>query len=169
MVLSHSTVQYRPVRNFSGYWVGSDGTVESRKRGVIRLKPWMMKNGYCVVSLYQKGKKVHWLVHRLVLLHFVGDCPDGMEACHGDGDRSNNCVGNLRWDTRKANQADRHKHGTAIVGSSVPWAKLDEDLVRVVKNRLRCGHTATSIAKDVGVHLGTISDIKRGLTWKHVV
>jgi len=35
-----------------------------------------------------------------------------MEGCHNDGDRSNNCVENLRWDTRLGNCQDIIAHGT---------------------------------------------------------
>lgn len=52
------------------------------------------------------------LVHRLVLEAFVGPCPEGMEGCHGDGDPTNNSLGNLRWDTATSNQLDKVRHGT---------------------------------------------------------
>jgi len=55
--------------------------------------------------------RAHKLVHRLVLEAFAGPCPDGMEACHGDGDPTNNRRLNLRWDTRSSNQLDTVRHG----------------------------------------------------------
>lgn len=51
-------------------------------------------------------------VHALVLEAFVGPRPEGAEACHGDGDASNNHLDNLRWDTHEANEADKKSHGT---------------------------------------------------------
>lgn len=50
-------------------------------------------------------------VHRLVLTAFVGPCPDGLECCHWDDNPAHNCLGNLRWDTRSANQVDRIRNG----------------------------------------------------------
>ena len=41
---------------------------------------------------------------------FTGPCPDGMEACHANGDRSDNRAGNLRWDTVRENANDRISH-----------------------------------------------------------
>lgn len=58
------------------------------------------------------GSQQTFLVHHLVLNAFVGLRPSGTEACHGDGDASNNAVGNLRWDTHFANEADKRGHGT---------------------------------------------------------
>lgn len=64
------------------------------------------------MALYTNGERVECLVHRLVLLVFVGPCPDGMEACHGNDVPHDNRVENLRWDTRAANVADSVQNGT---------------------------------------------------------
>ncbi|WP_417372989.1 HNH endonuclease signature motif containing protein [Glutamicibacter protophormiae] len=45
-------------------------------------------------------------VHRLVAQAFHGDPPPGFEACHNDGDPTNNYASNIRWDTRAANVLD---------------------------------------------------------------
>jgi hypothetical protein len=47
----------------------------------------------------------------LVLEAFVGACPNGMECCHNDDNRSNNGLGNLRWDTHVNNVKDGYKNG----------------------------------------------------------
>jgi len=36
-----------------------------------------------------------------------------------------------------------------------------------IKNKIKMGITARAIAKQFGVHEATISDVKRGLTWKN--
>lgn len=63
-----------------------------------------------VVLPTSDGRKVsHW-VHRLVLQAFEGDQP-GMNACHANGDGSDNRLVNLRWDTPHENQMDKTRHG----------------------------------------------------------
>jgi hypothetical protein len=63
---------------------------------------------YRVVALSRPGKKpVCYNVHTLVLTMFVGPAPEGLECCHGPGGRHDNCLDNLRWDTRQANADDR--------------------------------------------------------------
>jgi len=108
-------VVYKLVPFNSSYRVGSDGTFWSRKtRGIGDRcsEKWKLVNtridvwGYCRVELYDKGKLTRYKLHRLVLLTFVGPCPEGMEACHNDGLKTNNRLSNLRWDTHRNNIQD---------------------------------------------------------------
>jgi hypothetical protein len=121
-------VEYRLIPGFPGYAVGSDGSVWScwiprnPKMGECwrRRKVHRNRSGHLRVSL--RGKKAI-LVHRLILLAFVGTCPEGMEACHNGGNTTNNRLDNLRWDTRQANAADALRHGTQVVGSRAGMAR----------------------------------------------
>jgi hypothetical protein len=70
-------------------------------------------DGYMSVTVAGKPYRVH----RLVLEAFIGPCPANMEGCHGDGNRGNNSIPNLRWDTKLENAQDRIKHGTQIKGA----------------------------------------------------
>lgn len=60
-------------------------------------------HGY-MYSHYQNKKK---RIHRLVLEVFEGPCPSTYECDHIDRDRANNCLGNLRWVSRKVNLANK--------------------------------------------------------------
>lgn len=108
----------------SRYEVSDQGRVRSLDRVVDRegqgsylLKGRVLKQTksgpagkqYLHVSLGSANSRK---VHRLVLLAFVGPCPPGMEACHNNGDRFDNRLSNLRWDTRSANNLDKNAHGT---------------------------------------------------------
>jgi hypothetical protein len=120
-----NTIEWRPVTGHEGlYEVSSDGQVRSVDRAVRHssgggtyvlhgrvLKPQASGNGYLVVKLSRDGKALTRNIHTLVLEAFSGPCPPGMEACHGDGDRANPALSNLRWDTRSANALDRVRHG----------------------------------------------------------
>lgn len=120
--------EWRPVVGYEGrYDVSNLGRVRSVDREVLtRWGPRLRKGkilaasinqrtGYRVATLSDKqsGRKLYYaLVHRLVLEAFVGPCPPGMECCHGDLDRSNAALSNLRWDTRSANTIDAVNHQT---------------------------------------------------------
>jgi hypothetical protein len=108
------------------------------------------------------------LVHRLVLETFVGSCPEGMEGCHGDGDKTNNALLNLRWDTPKSNTCDRIRHGTKLVGEMVPGAKLSSEFVITVRDRVLRGESQASISRETGIHPATIGSICQRVTWKHL-
>ena len=70
------------------------------------------KTGYRIVKLSKSGKQKTLRIHRLVMLAFSGQPPEGQEVCHNDGDPTNNELTNLRYGTRSANMYDRRLHGT---------------------------------------------------------
>lgn len=87
-------------------------TTHGRRIKGKRLKPLRHYGGYLTVNLSRGNKNTSKLIHRLVLDAFVGACPLGWQACHNDGKKRNNWLGNLRWDTLSANQRDRYEHKT---------------------------------------------------------
>jgi hypothetical protein len=107
------------IPEYEDHYVASDkGRIYSfnGRRGehrFLKLTPHKCGNGalYYVVSLHKEGRQKQFMVHRLILLAFVGPCPDDMEACHWDDDSSNNRLGNLRWDTKSANELDKVRNG----------------------------------------------------------
>lgn len=177
-------VEYRNIDGFPGYRVGSDGTVwtswQVRGTGAgnapvhYRGEEWKPRalsdgtNGHLWVTLYANGVGRKFYVHRLVLEAFTGQCPDGMECCHNDGNPKNNCVLNLRWDTRKANGRDASEHGALVHGESHWAAKLTEDDVREIRHLHKTGVNMTRLARMFGVGRYPIRAILAGKTWKHV-
>lgn len=68
---------------------------------------------YLSVNLVRDGRRCNRFVHELVLLAWVGDRPGSpheVEACHGPAGSKCNRLENLRWDTTKANAADKVLH-----------------------------------------------------------
>ena len=117
---------WKPVLGYEGRYEVSDlGHVRScdrraRTKGTSTrfhagrlLKGISTARGRVVVTLHDgAGHQKTRLVHHLVLEAFRGERPDGTEACHWDGDASNNRLSNLRWDSHLANEADKARHGT---------------------------------------------------------
>lgn len=116
--------QWRPVVGYEGrYEVSDHGRVKSLAREVHdtlgrtrkiperNLRVTAQTSGHLGLGLSKDGHVKSHRVHRLVLEAFVGPCPKGMEACHNDGDPTNNLLSNLRWDTHEANVADTKRHG----------------------------------------------------------
>ena len=72
------------------------------------LRPSKAGKGYLKVQIGGRSR----YVHRLVMEVFVGPCPAGMEVCHNNGDKTDNRLTNLRYDTSSNNNRDQAVHGT---------------------------------------------------------
>jgi len=145
--------------------VVSTRTGDRRFRGRV-LKPGADLEGRPYVILARPGQKVNRKVHYLVLLAFVGEKPEGMEACHDDGKPPNNRLSNLRWDTSAANQADRIQHGTSNRGERNGTAKLTESEVREIRKVYAEGGVSyAKLGETYGVHKMTVAQIITRRTW----
>jgi hypothetical protein len=104
---------------------------------------------------------VNRLIHRLIAEAFHGPCPEGMECCHNDGNRSNNRADNLRWDTRTNNHADRIQHGTRRT-------RLTAADVLEIRAASRAGESKSSLSRRFRVYRKAIYAALYGKTWAHV-
>lgn len=160
---------FKKIVDYPDYEISNYGTVRSWKSGEPRrLKAGKGKSGYFSVVLMKNSKRINELVHRLVLKGFKGEPPKGMEGCHNDGDRANNYSTNLRWDTRKNNHADKHKHGTAQQGERIGNSKLKNHQVLEIREARKKGVRVIDLAEIYGVKHQTISRIANRIIWKHI-
>lgn len=108
---------WRDITGHPEYRVSSWGRVQGKRVGILRTN---VTHGYHSVSLSTNGVATTKGLSRLVLQEFVGPAPfPDAHAAHGDGDKANNRLINLRWATAKENQADVERHGTRCKGSQV--------------------------------------------------
>lgn len=113
-----------------------NGKVWHKHRAKIKkLTP--TKAGYLLVTLWKNNKGTTFGLHQLKLMVLVGPCPEGMEACHNDGNVSNNDLDNLRWGTTQSNIMDNHLHGKRDYSQTYSLGPNATDLVcSVYKTRL---------------------------------
>lgn len=167
-----------PVVGFEGlYVVSSQGEIMSVERVVYGKKKQTVRekvigqfdngHGYKTVRLWKDGKQKMAYVHRIVLEAFSGSEP-GNDACHNDGNRANNALSNLRWDTRSNNHADKLLHGTMANGEKARAARLTAAQVIAIRTRLSHGEEQQAMASMFSVSQPTISDISTRRTWKHI-
>lgn len=162
-----STVEYREIKGFPGYRVGSDGTVWSR-----RLKQPMKgrpnRTGHLRVVL-NPGYSRRW-IHRLVLEAFTGPCPCGMEARHfPDRNPANNTLANLSWSTKSINCGDRQVHGTQVQGERQWKAVLTETMVRILRKEYAAEGNIRMLARRWKLDRHTVGRAVKRRTWKHIV
>lgn len=175
--------EWRPILGADGSEVSSLGRVRSITREIIftrggaeikrvqlgRIRKLQMHpTGYWQVTLSRPGKNVlPQFVHALVAAAFIGPRPAGLEVCHNDGSRTNNRPGNLRYDTRSGNFADKLRHGTQPLGETHHNAKLT--VAGVIWARESRGKIALGeIARVLGVSRSAVHLAQARKNWAHV-
>jgi len=136
------------------------------------MTPARDKDGYLQVQLQKDGKRRTKKLHRLVLEVFVGPAPSDYVACHQDGNKQNNCLENLEWNTQYHNQViDGIEQGTFspfAKGEANIAATLKSEQVVIIKRLAKMGLTHQRIADLMGVQRRNVGKIIQGIRWKHV-
>jgi hypothetical protein len=172
---------WKDIPGYEGFYQASNyGNIKSLERNNGRgyrlkekiLKPGIDNIGRLHVNLLRYGIQKSYRVHRLVLMAFIGRCPDGMECMHLDDNPSNNNLENLRWGTHMENQRMIHDHGRAnppdFRGGKSPLSKLTQDQVyriRFLKGKVEYGYW-TKLAKAIDISHSTIKNVLSGKTWR---
>ena len=94
--------------------------IEKQKYKERILKASVDTYGHIRVHIGVNKVKYNLLVHRAVLMAFVGMPGEGMECCHNNGIPNDNRLENLRWDTHFNNNQDRKRHGNYATGKDHP-------------------------------------------------
>lgn len=167
-----------PVPGYPGYEISSDGNVSSLDRIIYDprwakhrnypgriLTPVKTKTGYLRVKL---GGGHHGIgIHRLVAVAFIGPCPDGMQICHNDGDKTHNMVSNLRYGTPSDNAQDRIRHGHQVDkrGERHHGAKLTSKQVKAIR---ASDEPLKTLSMQYAISCQQISKIRLGQRWRHL-
>lgn len=134
-----ATETWKSIPGWVGYYEASDlGRIRSVPRRVPDGRPnvpyrWLkgrvlspthVGSGYLRVTLTRGNKKFPISVHRAVLAAFTGSWPgEELQGCHNDGDKNNNRLDNLRWDTASENARDQIRHGTHVAASKTECSR----------------------------------------------
>lgn len=160
---------WKPIPNFNGYEVSDHGRVRSyQKRGGGDGIAWSIADtpqrilkggtkvsGYPFVLLCQNGVRKNYPIHQLVMLAFVGPCPESLEVCHNDLSRDNNYLKNLRYDTHSANMKERI------------WRKrrTPKEIVLALRHARANGTKIIKLSKTYGYSTARISQICTGKSY----
>ena len=175
--------EWKDIPGFEGrYLASTEGRIKSllrRKERILSQQCSGITRGYCFVSLMprERPKNLHrktwtgerWAVHRLVLITFIGECPDGYETLHENDCRSDNRLRNLRWGTHMDNENGKDARGRRPKGSKHGMAILSEEDVIKIRSRKRRPFILYELAAQFGVSPLTVKDIRKGYGWKHLL
>ncbi len=168
--------KWKSIQLFEGKYEVSDmGNVRGwyyggKKRKEPRLKkPQLNKQtGYYYVILQDGELLKSYTINRLVLTVFKGAKPSTMDARHKDGDKSHNWLSNLKWGTRKQNEADKKRHGRTAVGEKNGLSKVKETEVLEMRRLHKSGESTYSISKIFNCSQQNVWHIVNKKTWRHV-
>jgi len=161
------------------YQISNLGRVESvaridrggnRIKGRI-LKPILKSNDYVQVNL-QIGKCRYnsHLIQRLVLDAFASHLrEEGYQASHLNGNRSDNRLSNLKWESPYDNTQRKKEHGTQHRGEQIRSSKLtSENVLEIRRLRDKKNYSLKRMAKMFDVTISCISSITTRKRWKHI-
>lgn len=158
---------WKDIPDYEGvYQVSNLGRIRSLDRYIKRGKSGFFKegqiqklqnngNGYLYKQLKHEGRYRNFYIHRLVLMVFIGERPDGMVICHKDGDTTNNNLNNLRYDTPLENNIDQFRHG-------IEKGKLSNDDVLKVRKMYKDGYKTKEISEFFNVGKWVVQRINKG-------
>ena len=150
------------------FWakVNRDGPVPDRYPELGPCWLWTactIRGGYGLFAVERVGTMAH-----LYSLKLAGiTVPDGLLACHKCDVPA--CVNptHIFFGTQSQNLMDASRKGRIAKGSSNGNSRLTEEQVAEIKRRYVRGQGA-ALAREFGVDKTIVSNIMRGLMWKHV-
>lgn len=172
------------------YKVSRDGIVISNKRTKIFKRKYLGKeyiqkqelpektmkirnddNGYPVIKISKNAKYRQCAISRLVYCSFNKiDLNDKRVVCHKNDNPKDSRLENLFIGTQKDNIHDCMKkwRRASKVGSKHHLTKINEEIVKQIKIKLKQWERMFKIAKSLWTSSGIVLAIRDGRSWTHV-
>jgi DNA-binding NarL/FixJ family response regulator len=150
---------WKEIEGAKDYFVSSHGRVKGMRRRIMRLA--VSHKGYLVCRI--PNRKYSQPLSRVVAKAFIANPHNKPQVNHKDGNKQNNCVSNLEWNTCKENI--QHAIKNRLRSNSINLknnAMFDEVQVKVIKQAIKEGYSNKIISEYFRCSHSTISKIKRG-------
>ena len=160
---------WKDIIGFEGlYKISNLGRVKSLGKGKSTnplncvekiMKNGLSKRGYEKIKLMKDGSYYYHSIHRLVAINFIDNPENKPQVNHIDGNKSNNKVSNLEWNTPKENIQHSFDNGLNIqrVGKDSPCSKqvfqldLDGNILKewgsINEIKRELGYNSTGISR----------------------
>jgi len=106
---------WKDIIGYEGLYQCSEYSNFRRKNSLKILSVHLNKSGYYIVRLYKNGKGKSFIAHRITATAFIPNPENKETVNHIDGDKLNNHVSNLEWNTRSENIRHADKNGLRIM------------------------------------------------------
>lgn len=153
-----------PHPKYPDFMIGTDGSVFNTK---TKRFIGSTKGRYLMASIREFGAKG---IHVLVAETFIKKPKTSEELFvnHKDLNKHNNRKDNLEWTTRQENTTHAILGGAILSGENNPKSILTNYQVVDICKRLESGESTTNIARDLGLNITTIHQIKSGDNWSNI-
>lgn len=159
----------RQIKNYPDYLATLDGKVFSLK-SMKFIKPLLINSGYFLIRLRNDFKEKSLLLHRVIADTYIENIDNKEQVNHIDGNKLNNCVLNLQWNTPSENM--RHAYDNNLIKLSDKKIKACSDNGKKIgkynlvdKSKLVLDeingiyyNTLTEAARVIGISHQTLSD-----------
>lgn len=129
-------------------------------------------NGKGYQQYYVKFNNIRIMkyAHRLVAQYFLDNPDQKAEVNHIDGDKANNHVSNLEWNTLQENRNHAVDNNLMCKGEKSYQAKLSEKKVLAIRRlfRINPNFNKSQTARKLNVRDTTIHKIINNQIWKHL-
>ena len=174
---------WKDIIGFEGsYQISSLGRIRSLdrfvncKNGGLKLFKGQIKNvsenkrRYKSICLSKNSKTKNFDIHRLLAIHFIPNPENKKEVNHIDGNRMNNNLSNLEWNTPSENALHAHKirlvSNTGRKNHKRARKLTDKQVIDIKKNHKK--GMAKILAEKHNVTKECIYRIWGGYSWKDI-
>ena len=163
------------IRVYDSYATNKNGDKIPIEHVVKKLKPKINNagKGYYHVNMpcIENGVKVlkTKLIHRLVAEAFIPNLENKSQVNHIDGNKLNNHVSNLEWNTSLENIQHAIENGLIKQkGEDSSCTTITNDTVKLIIQDLLDGKRGVDISKKYDMHESVVGSIKAKRRWKSV-
>lgn len=143
---------YKHIQSTHHHYIDENGNVLNSMTNKI-LTQWInIKTGYPSVSINEFGKATNRTVHSLLAETFIPNPEHKRTVNHIDGNKCNNSLDNLEWNTDKENIQHAYDNNLNHQPS-----KLTEKQIKTIYKRFMNHENFTIIRKDYDISAGQLS------------
>ena len=140
----------KQIPNFPNYTICTDGVVRGPKAEKAQTPG---KNGYKYVTLYANNQSKKLYIHRLMAELYIPNPESKRTVNHIDGDKHNNDLSNLEWNTDGENIKHAYDNGLNPGNS-----KLINGDAECMYNRFMAGESMQLISESYSFNNVTVSN-----------
>ena len=158
---------WKTIKNYENYQISDFGNVKMTENNLTRkerqLKPLITTKGYHRVRLYQNNISKFYFIHRLVAEYFLTNIENKNTVNHINGNKSDNSLINLEWNTYRENMNHSIENKLSSCGERNGRSKITQIQAEEIRKSTL---TSNQLSEIYGIHKSNINRIRRGDGWK---